>query len=302
MGEYLQYIQLCTSKLKFDSNFRIPPTADDVRLETNFLFFESLDFMYHLPTSLTRLRLVADEHGQMSTLTQVVKWPLMLGAITFQNFNIDYSTLELLNLKESRLEEISISGGDNETLDVDLCPVSVKNISLTNMRIRELPASFEKLENLRELCLAKNQLRKVNSVKLPISSLVTLILCQCDLRLVSPFLVSMSEEKNRNAKLRLDATENSGISVIDVGRAMTSMKGLLLDVDNIDESLVDISEYSNRLSCTSRMSDSDSEKSGTEGVVTDYDTDDLYNGRVFIFLNEDSDDEDDVEDVDDTDH
>lgn len=258
--------------------------------------------MYHLPTSLTRLRLVADEHGQMSTLTQVVKWPLMLGAITFQNFNIDYSTLELLNLKESRLEEISISGGDNETLDVDLCPVSVKNISLTNMRIRELPASFEKLENLRELCLAKNQLRKVNSVKLPISSLVTLILCQCDLRLVSPFLVSMSEEKNRNAKLRLDATENSGISVIDVGRAMTSMKGLLLDVDNIDESLVDISEYSNRLSCTSRMSDSDSEKSGTEGVVTDYDTDDLYNGRVFIFLNEDSDDEDDVEDVDDTDH
>ena len=135
----------------------------------------------------------------------MVKWPPSLCDITLENFNIDQSMLEFLNFKESRLEKIKIIEGDVKRFIADLFPVTVRNLSLKYMGIQQLSDSFENLENLRKLSLKGNQLRKVNPVKLPMSTLETLNLYQCNLRLISPFLVSMLEEKNKNAELKVYA-------------------------------------------------------------------------------------------------
>ena len=68
--------------------------------------------MYRLPNSLTRLQLLARSQGEMSPLTQKSKWPLVLGTFSLKGFSIDSSTLELLNLKESRLRKIEICKGN----------------------------------------------------------------------------------------------------------------------------------------------------------------------------------------------
>lgn len=57
------------------------------------------------------------------------------------------------------------------------------------------------------------------------SSLEVLDLSQCNLRFISPFLVSMLDEKNNKAKLRVKATGNLNISVIDVRRELKAIKG-----------------------------------------------------------------------------
>ena len=91
----------------------------------------------------------------MHLTNQRIKWPSMVDSIVLDGFNIDYRTLISLNFNESRLETIRICGGNIKKLDVDLFPVSVKDLALMDMGIQELPASFEKLENLHRLCLAK---------------------------------------------------------------------------------------------------------------------------------------------------
>ena len=108
--------------------------------------------------------------AKMYTIIQKIKWPLVLCDFVFKNFNTNYRTLELLNLKESRLREIRFSGGHVKELSIDLFPVSVENLTLMEMGIHELSASFESLKNLYRLSLMGNQLRNVNSVKLPVSS------------------------------------------------------------------------------------------------------------------------------------
>ncbi|KGR02213.1 hypothetical protein MG3_06009, partial [Candida albicans P78048] len=191
LGENLQYVHIETSTLRFNSSFKIPHLAGELILEADYLTFDSPEFMYHLPNSLTRLQLIANKKGKMSPFIRKIKWPLELGDFAFKNFSIDYHTLELLNLKESILEVIYIRGGNIKKLNVDLFPVSVKNLTLMEMGIHELPASFKRLNNLRQLSLMGNQLRNVNSVRLPVSSLEVLNVRQCNLRLISPFLVSM---------------------------------------------------------------------------------------------------------------
>ncbi|KHC30388.1 hypothetical protein MGO_05254 [Candida albicans P76055] len=190
LGENLQYVHIETSTLRFNSSFKIPHLAGELILEADYLTFESPEFMYHLPNSLTRLHLIANKQGEMSPIVQKIRWPLVLGDFVFENFNIDYHTLKLMNLNESRLEKISICGGGGiKKLDVDLFPISVKGLALVEMRIHELPASFKRLNNLRQLSLMGNQLNKINPVKLPVSSLEVLNVRQCNLRLISPFLV-----------------------------------------------------------------------------------------------------------------
>ena len=125
----------------------------------------------------------------------MVKWPLMLTNIIFHNFNINNQTLEFLNFKESRLEEINIRGGNVNKLDADLFPTSVKYLTLREMKIQELSDSFENLENLRRLSLARNQLKMVNPVKLPVSTLQTLDLKQCNVRFISPFWCQCSRKR-----------------------------------------------------------------------------------------------------------
>ncbi|KGQ84871.1 hypothetical protein MG1_05311, partial [Candida albicans GC75] len=100
LGETLQYVHIKTSRLTFESSFRIPHLAGELILEADYLTFESPEFMYHLPNSLTRLHLIGNKQGEMSPIKQKIKWPLVLGDFVFENFNIDYHTLKLMNLNE----------------------------------------------------------------------------------------------------------------------------------------------------------------------------------------------------------
>ncbi|KGU20219.1 hypothetical protein MG7_05292 [Candida albicans P34048] len=297
LGENLQYVHIKTSRLAFESSFRIPHLAGELILEADYLTFESPEFMYHLPNSLTRLHLIANKQGEMSPIVQKIRWPLVLGDFVFENFNIDYHTLKLMNLNESRLEKISICGGGGiKKLDVDLFPISVKGLALVEMRIHELPASFKRLNNLRQLSLMGNQLNKINPVKLPVSSLEVLNVRQCNLRLISPFLVSMLEEKNQNANLRVEATGNLNVNINDVRKVMKAIKGLSLELNRLNDSILKISNHSYRLEAVYRDFDpyfETPQSSETEEVVSDYDSDDLYNGSVFYSDEEYSDDEDD---------
>ena len=296
LDENLQYVHIKTSGLTFESSFRIPHLAGELILEADYLTFESPEFMYHLPNSLTRLYLIGNKQGEMSPIKQKIKWPLVLGDFVFENFNIDYHTLKLMNLNESKLEKISICGGGIKKLDVDLFPISVKDLALVEMRIHELPASFKRLNNLRQLSLMGNQLRNVNSVKLPVSSLEVLNVRQCNLRLISPFLVSMLEEKNQNANLRVEATGNLNVNINDVRKVMKAIKGLSLELNRLNDSILKISNHSYRLEAVYRDFDPYFEKSKSsenEEVVSDYDSDDLYSGSVFYLDEEYSDDEND---------
>ena len=296
LGETLQYVHIKTSRLAFESSFRIPHLAGELILEADYLTFESPEFMYHLPNSLTRLYLIGNKQGEMSPIKQKIKWPLVLGDFVFENFNIDYHTLKLMNLNESKLEKISICGGGIKKLDVDLFPISVKGLALVEMGIHELPASFKRLNNLRQLSLMGNQLNKINPVKLPVSSLEVLNVRQCNLRLISPFLVSMLEEKNQNANLRVEATGNLNVNINDVRKVMKAIKGLSLELNRLNDSILKISNHSYRLEAVYRDFDPYFEKSKSsenEEVVSDYDSDDLYSGSVFYLDEEYSDDEDD---------
>ena len=162
------------------------------------------------------------------------------------------------------------------------------------MKIQELSDSFENLENLRRLSLARNQLKMVNPVKLPVSTLQTLDLKQCNVRFISPFLVSMLEEKNKNPKLHVYATENSNISVIDIRTALKLVKGLVLFLNDFDKSLTEISRRSSRLICIGESRDPhfvNYEFSATEEVVPDYDPDNLYDGSDASLDEEDTGDD-----------
>ena len=297
LDENLQYVHIKTSGLTFESSFRIPHLAGELILEADYLTFESPEFMYHLPNSLTRLHLIANKQGEMSPIVQKIRWPLVLGDFVFENFNIDYHTLKLMNLNESRLEKISICGGGGiKKLDVDLFPISVKDLALMEMRIHELPASFKRLNNLRQLSLMGNQLNKINPVKLPVSSLEVLNVRQCNLRLISPFLVSMLEENNQNANLRVEATGNLNVNINDARKVMKAIKGLSLELNRLNDSILKISNHSYRLRAVYRDLDPYFEKSKSsenEEVVSDYDSDDLYSGSVFYLDEEYSDDEND---------
>ena len=152
------------------------------------------------------------------------------------------------------------------------------------MGIQKLFASFERLKNLRKLTLMRNRLKRVDLVKLPVSSLEVLDISQCDLRLISPFVVSMYEEKNKNARLRVDARGNLNVSVIDVRKVMKAVKGLSLNLNEFSDTLKEISQHSYRLSCVYLARDTYFEKSEfseMEEVVADYDSDDLHNGSIF---------------------
>ncbi|EEQ47139.1 conserved hypothetical protein [Candida albicans WO-1] len=159
------------------------------------------------------------------------------------------------------------------------------------MGIHELSASFESLKNLYRLSLMGNQLRNVNSVKLPVSSLEVLNVRQCNLRMISPFLVSMLEEKNQNANLRVEATGNLNVNINDVRKVMKAIKGFSLDLNRFDETLREIAQKSSRLCCIFETFDpyfETPQSSETEEVVSDYDSDDLYSGSVFYSDEEDN--------------
>ncbi|KGU11591.1 hypothetical protein MEQ_01862, partial [Candida albicans P87] len=117
--------------------------------------------------------------------------------------------------------------------------------------------------------LSGNQLRDIGPVKLPMASLQYLDVSQCNLRLISPFVVSMLEEKNKNAKLRVYAIDNVNVSVIDIRRVLKAIKGLSLVVSKFDKTLTEISKHSSRLHC---------QYPHVDHRIKQPEIDDLYNG------------------------
>ena len=99
--------------------------VEEFILEAKYLILHSVDFMCHLPTSLLCLHLIARELRKIYPITRMVKWPLLLSDFGFQNLNIDYRTLEWLNMNQSRLEKITINKGNIQTLNANLFPITV---------------------------------------------------------------------------------------------------------------------------------------------------------------------------------
>ena len=94
----------------------------------------------------------------------------------------------------------------------------------------------------------------------------------------------MFEEKNKNVKLRVNATGNLNLNVFDVRRALKASKGLSLNVNNFDKNLIEVSKRSTRLCCEYELPDpyfKESEMEEEMVLVSDYDSDDLYNGSGF---------------------
>lgn len=108
LSDGLRRVYIRTSKVTLKSNFRIPHTVENILLEANYLILHGLNFMCHLSTNLQQLHLIANDLGKIHPTTKMVAWPLSLNDFVFQNLNIDNRTLELLNLRESRLEKIDI--------------------------------------------------------------------------------------------------------------------------------------------------------------------------------------------------
>ena len=61
----------------------------------------------------------------------------------------------------------------------------------------------------------------------------------------------MLEEKNQNANLRVEATGNLNVNIIDV-RVMKAIKGLSLELNRLNDSILKISNHSYRLEAVYR--------------------------------------------------
>ena len=61
----------------------------------------------------------------------------------------------MLNLRDSKLEDIDIYKCKLEKLDVHALPTSVVDLKLVNVGIENLPSSLERLEKLKHLTLRK---------------------------------------------------------------------------------------------------------------------------------------------------
>ena len=79
----------------------------------------------------------------------------------------------------------------------------------------------------------------------------------------------MIDKKIKMAKIRVDATGNWNVSVVDIRRALKASKGLSLYLSKLDEDLVEISKRSSRLHFNGELLDT---------YIKKPKTDDLYNG------------------------
>ena len=159
--------------------------------------------MKELPTNLLSLSLKAYKSGEMKTPVGKIKWPSSLKSLALKRFDLNHKTFKMLNLRDSKLEDIDIYKCKLEKLDVHALPTSVVDLKLVNVGIENLPPSLERLEKLKHLTLRKNRFGNLVPVKLPMKSLETINVSRCYLRAVSPLLVSMKERDFPKPDLRL---------------------------------------------------------------------------------------------------
>ena len=64
LGENLKHVFVRAPTLTFANSFRIFPRVEKFIMQPEYLTFESLDFMYHLPNNLIQLHLIPYEQGK----------------------------------------------------------------------------------------------------------------------------------------------------------------------------------------------------------------------------------------------
>ena len=128
LGENLQYVHIESFKLAFDRNFRIPHKVEFFWLRL-LIYTLTVWILCIICQIVLYLTLLCPRGRRDAPTNQRIKWPSMVDSIVLDGFNIDYRTLISLNFNESRLETIRICGGNIKKLDVDLFPVSVKDLA-----------------------------------------------------------------------------------------------------------------------------------------------------------------------------
>ena len=202
--------------MEFDDNFRIPQKMKYFQVTANYFYFETSDFMYHLPDGLEHLQLVSRKDGDMGQLYNKVQWPKSLKIFRLHYFSFNPRSLAFLKLSKSCLEEIDIRGGHYKRLSADSLPKSVRVLILKKMGIQELCGSFERLNNLNKLLVTHTNLRNQAPIKLPVSSLSLIDLRYCKLDTKSPFVVSIRQEKNKNTCLKVKESDFWGMSDMEM--------------------------------------------------------------------------------------
>lgn len=91
----------------------------------------------------------------MKTPVGKIKWPSSLKSLALKRFDLNHKTFKMLNLRDSKLEDIDIYKCKLEKLDVHALPTSVVDLKLVNVGIENLPPSLERLEKLKHLTLRK---------------------------------------------------------------------------------------------------------------------------------------------------
>lgn len=292
LGQNLEYISIHDApKLALKSSFRVPAKADTLVLTADYMIIESMEFMYHLPKGLTNLGFLAHKMGRiMKPLTEKIKWPWWMEIFSLCGFYIDSDTLQLLNFHESGLERIYIRGGNVKKLRAEWFPIGVKNLSLPNMGIQELSDSFEEMKELNSLSLEENQLQNVNPIKL-LLSLKSLDVRNCNLRVISPFLVSMLESENKDIKLNINARENWNLNVTDVRKMLKTLKKLKIIISNYSKILTNIVPYSSRMTCVYSDENYGCKRSNNiDDIDLDCDPEELYNGSANCLEKEEEED------------
>lgn len=216
LSENLEYVRIRSPELEFDDNFRIPQKMKYFQVTANYFYFETSDFMYHLPDGLEHLQLVSRKDGDMGQLYNKVQWPKSLKIFRLHYFSFNPRSLAFLKLSKSCLEEIDIRGGHYKRLSADSLPKSVRVLILKKMGIQELCGSFERLNNLNKLLVTHTNLRNQAPIKLPVSSLSLIDLRYCKLDTKSPFVVSIRQEKNKNTRLKVKESDFWGMSDMEM--------------------------------------------------------------------------------------
>ena len=216
LSENLEYVRIRSPELEFDDNFRIPQKMKYFQVTANYFYFETSDFMYHLPDGLEHLQLVSRKDGDMGQLYNKVQWPKSLKIFRLHYFSFNPRSLAFLKLSKSCLEEIDIRGGHYKRLNADSLPKSVRVLILKKMGIQELCGSFERLNNLNKLLVTHTNLRNQAPIKLPVSSLSLIDLRYCKLDTKSPFVVSIRQEKNKNTCLKVKESDFWGMSDMEM--------------------------------------------------------------------------------------
>nr|BAE44850.1 hypothetical protein [Candida albicans] len=99
LSENLEYVRIRSPELEFDDNFRIPQKMKYFQVTANYFYFETPDFMYHLPDGLEHLQLVSRKDGDMGQLYNKVQWPKSLKIFRLHYFSFNSRSLAFLKIE-----------------------------------------------------------------------------------------------------------------------------------------------------------------------------------------------------------